>query len=82
MKKVCSNLWFMWKLCFKTAPGFMLYHLYDGFRLQIMIFLEHTLCIQYVLKCAEHGEDFVNTRHTFPAMRYIKNCRSASVQAK
>ena len=58
MKKVCSNLWFMWKLCFKTAPGFMLYHLYDGFRLQIMIFLEHTLCIQYVLKCAEYGEPF------------------------
>lgn len=58
MKKVCSNLWFMWKLCFKTAPGFMLYHLYDGFRLQIMIFIEHTLCIQYVLKCAEYGEPF------------------------
>ena len=58
MKKVCSNLWFLWKLCFKTAPGFMLYHLYDGFRLQIMIFIEHTLCIQYVLKCAEYGEPF------------------------
>lgn len=58
MKKVCSNLWFMWKLCFKTAPGYMIYHLYDAFRYQIVIFLEHTLGIQYVLHCAEHGEPF------------------------
>ncbi|MGN1083721.1 MAG: ABC transporter ATP-binding protein, partial [Lachnospiraceae bacterium] len=58
MKKVCSNLLFMWKLCFKTAPGYMIYHLYDAFRYQIMIFIEHTLGIRYVLYCAEHGEPF------------------------
>ena len=58
MKRICSNLLFMWKLCFKTAPGYMIYHLYDAFRYQIMIFIEHTLGIRYVLYCAEHGEPF------------------------
>lgn len=58
MRRVCSNLWFLWKLCFKTAPGYMIYHLYDAFRYQIVIFLEHTIGIQYVLYCAEYKEPF------------------------
>lgn len=36
----------------------MIYNLYDGFRLQFMIFLEHTIGIRYVLHCAEYGEPF------------------------
>lgn len=58
MKRVWNNHLFLWKLCFKAAPGYMLYNLYDGFRLQIMIFLEHTIGIRYVLHCAEYGEPF------------------------
>lgn len=58
MKQVWSNHLFLWKLCFKTAPGYMIYNLYDGFRLQFMIFLEHTIGIRYVLHCAEYGEPF------------------------
>ncbi|MCH5272034.1 MAG: ABC transporter ATP-binding protein [Lachnospiraceae bacterium] len=58
MKRVWSNHLFLWKLCFKTAPGYMIYHLYDAFRYQIIIFLEHTLGIRYVLHCAEYGEPF------------------------
>lgn len=36
----------------------MIYFLYDAFRYQGMIFLEHCLGIKYVLSCAEHQEPF------------------------
>lgn len=58
MKRVLKNHLFLWKLCFRTAPGYMLFVLYDAFRYQFMIFLEHTLGIRYVLHCAEYGEPF------------------------
>ena len=61
-KKSHSTVWknqvFLWKLCFKTCPAFMIYHLYDAFRYQGMIFLEHVLGIRYVLRCAEFHEPF------------------------
>ena len=55
---VLKNQIFLWKLCFKTCPWYMIYHLYDGFRYQGVIFLEHVLGIRYVLKCAEFHEPF------------------------
>lgn len=58
MKKVWENHLYLWRLCFQTAPGYMIYFIYDAFRYQIMIFLEHTLGIRYVLHCAEYGEPF------------------------
>ncbi|MBR5421527.1 MAG: ABC transporter ATP-binding protein [Lachnospiraceae bacterium] len=58
MKRVIDNQLFLWKLCFKTCPGYMIYFLYDGFRYQGIIFLEHVLGIRYVLHCAEYHEPF------------------------
>ncbi len=58
MKRVIDNHLFLWKLCFKTCPGYMIYFLYDGFRYQGIIFLEHVLGIRYVLHCAEYQEPF------------------------
>ncbi len=58
MKKVLKNHLFLWRLCFRTAPGFMLYSIYDAFRNQFLIFLEHTIAVRYVLRCAEFGEPF------------------------
>ena len=58
MKHVIKNQFFLWRLCFKTCPGYMLYFLYDGFRYQGIIFLEHVLGIRYVLRCAEFHEPF------------------------
>lgn len=58
MKRVIQNHIFLWKLCFKTAPGYMIYFLYDAFRYQGMIFLEHCLGIRHVLHCAEYREPF------------------------
>ncbi|MBO4668695.1 MAG: ABC transporter ATP-binding protein [Lachnospiraceae bacterium] len=58
MKHVWKNQVFLWKLCFKTCPWYMIYFLYDGFRYQGIIFLEHVLGIRYVLRCAEFQEPF------------------------
>ncbi len=58
MKNVLKNHMYMWHLCFKTCPGYMLYTIFDAFRYRFMIFLEHTLCIRYILRCAEYGEPF------------------------
>ena len=58
MKRVIDNQLFLWKLCFKTCPAYMIYFLYDGFRYQGIIFLEHVLGIRYVLHCAEYQEPF------------------------
>lgn len=58
MKNTWKNHVYLWKLCFKTAPGFMCYTIFDAFRYSFMIFLEHCLGIRYVLSCAEHGEPF------------------------
>ena len=55
---VLKNQIFLWKLCFKTCPLYMIYHLYDAFRYQGIIFLEHVLGIRYVLHCAEFHEPF------------------------
>lgn len=56
MKQIWSNHLFLWRLCFRTAPGFMIYFLYDAVRLKFFIFLEHIIGIRYVLHCAEYGE--------------------------
>ena len=58
MKHVWKNQLYLWKLCFKTCPLYMIYHLYDAFRYQGVIFLEHVLGIRYVLRCAEFHEPF------------------------
>jgi len=58
MKKTLKNLLFLWNICYHTTPGFMIYCIYDAFRQQFLIFLEHTVAIRYVLYCAEHGEPF------------------------
>ena len=58
MKQVWNNHLLLWKLCFSVSPGYMLYFLFDGFRQQMVIFLEHTVGIQYVLHCAEYREPF------------------------
>lgn len=58
MKQIWNNHLYLWKLCFQEAPGYMIYFLFDAFRYQFIIFLEHTLGIQYVLHCAEYHEPF------------------------
>lgn len=59
LSHVIKTQWQLVKLCFRTCPGYMTYFLYDGFRYQIIIFLEHCLGIREVLRCAEFHEPFM-----------------------
>lgn len=64
-QQVCSNQWFMIKLCFGATPFFMCYLMFEAIKLQVTIFFEHTYGIQYVLHTAETGGPF------FKAMLYL-----------
>ena len=68
---VLKNQIFLWKLCFKTCPLYMIYHLYDAFRYQGVIFLEHVLGIRYVLKCAEFHEPFTKALFFFVLILFL-----------
>lgn len=64
-KNILLNQGFMIKLCFGATPFFMCYFIFEAVKLQISIFFEHTIGIQYVLHTAETGGPF------FRAVRYL-----------
>lgn len=57
-RQVIAQQWYLTKFCFKNAPGFMIYHLFEAIKLQIFIFFEFTFTVNYVLTVAEEGGDF------------------------
>lgn len=57
-RQVIAQQWFLTKFCFKHAPGFMAYHLFEAVKLQISIFFEFTFAVNYVLTVAEEGGEF------------------------
>ena len=57
-RQVIGQQWFLTKFCFKHAPGFMAYHLFEAVKLQISIFFEFTFTMNYVLTVVEEGGDF------------------------
>lgn len=57
-RQVVAQQWFLTRFCFKHAPGFMAYHLFEAIKLQVSIFFEFTFAMNYVLTVAEEGGDF------------------------
>lgn len=57
-RQTIAQQWFLTKFCFKHAPGFMVYHLFEAVKLQVSIFFEFTFAVNYVLTVAEEGGDF------------------------
>lgn len=57
-RQVVAQQWFLTRFCFKHAPGFMVYHLFEAIKLQVSIFFEFTFAMNYVLTVAEEGGDF------------------------
>lgn len=57
-RQVIAQQWFLSRFCFKHAPGFMAYHLFEAVKLQVSIFFEFTFAMNYVLTVAEEGGDF------------------------
>lgn len=58
--KIWKNNWFIISLSFKTAPGFMIYMIFEEVKQAGLVFLEHTYGIHYVLEAAEYGKPFIS----------------------
>lgn len=58
MKKVFSdNIWLL-NICFKAAPLYVVLYIFEAIRNEVVVFLEFTLGLNYVLECAEFGRPF------------------------
>lgn len=52
-KDTLAQQWYLTKLCFRAAPGYMALHVFEAVKLQVSIFFEFTLCMNYILEVAE-----------------------------
>lgn len=57
-RQMIAQQWYLTRFCFRKAPGFMAFHLFECIKLQISIFMEFTWTVNYVLTVAEQGGDF------------------------
>ena len=61
MKKFKGTLSdFLWllKLCYKAAPAYVILYIVEAVRNEIVVFLEFTFGLNFVLECAEYGKPF------------------------
>lgn len=56
-KLLTDNLW-LFKICYKAAPGYMICYIIEAIRNEVVVFLEFTLALNFVLECAEFGRPF------------------------
>ena len=57
-RKVIADNWYLFKLCFKAAPACIILLIVEHIRNEIVIFMEFTFGLNYVLECAEFGRPF------------------------
>ncbi|MDE6745787.1 MAG: ABC transporter ATP-binding protein, partial [Oscillospiraceae bacterium] len=57
-RKVIADNWFLFKLCFKAAPVCIILIILEHIRNEIVVFMEFTFGLNYVLECAEFGRPF------------------------
>lgn len=57
-KKVIADNWYLFKLCFKAAPACIILLIVEHIRNEIVVFMEFTFGLNYVLECAEFGRPF------------------------
>lgn len=57
-RKVITDNWFLFWLCFKAAPVCVILLITEYIRNEVVIFLEFTFGLNYVLECAEFGRPF------------------------
>lgn len=54
-KETLAQQWYLTKLCFRAAPGYMAVHVVEAVKIQASIFFEFTWCINYILEVVEAG---------------------------
>lgn len=57
-RKVIADNWFLFKLCFKAAPVCIILIIIEHIRNEIVVFMEFTFGLNYVLECVEFGRPF------------------------
>lgn len=57
-RKVLADNWFLFKLCCKADPKYMILRTIETIRNEAVIFLEFTFALNFVLECAEFGRPF------------------------
>lgn len=57
-RNVLADNWFLFRLCFKAAPVCVILLITEYIRNEVVIFLEFTFGLNYVLECAEFGRPF------------------------
>lgn len=57
-RKVITDNWFLFKLCFKAAPACIILIILEHIRNEVVVFMEFTFGLNYVLECAEFGRPF------------------------
>lgn len=58
LKNTIKNNLFLAKICFKSAPLYTTWYMTDKIRNEVLIFVEHTLAIQFVLHAVEFNRPF------------------------
>lgn len=58
LRKVVADNWFLFRHCFKAAPACMILLIVEHIRNEIVVFMEFTFGLNYVLECAEFGRPF------------------------
>lgn len=56
-KLLADNLW-LFKICYKAAPKYMIFYIIEAIRNEVVVFLEFTFALNFVLECAEFGRPF------------------------
>lgn len=57
-KRLLSDNIRLFKICYKAAPSYMICYIIEAIRNEIVVFLEFTLALNFVLECAEFGRPF------------------------
>lgn len=57
-KKLLAGNLRLFKICYKAASSYMICYIIEAVRNEIVVFLEFTLALNFVLECAEFGRPF------------------------
>ena len=57
-RKIVDNNWYLFKLCYKASPKYTVLSIVETIRNELVVFLEFTFALNYVLECAEFGRPF------------------------
>lgn len=63
LRRVLSNNWFILKVSFAAAPFFMLFMVFEAVKQQVLVFVEHTYGIKFVLEAVEFNKPFSVVLH-------------------